>query len=59
MAIRIETKTTNAPLIGQSHWWGAPDLPANMPYPTVTIQDEDGNYEELLTFICQVRCEEI
>ncbi len=59
MAIRIETKATNAPLIGRSHWWGAPDLPADIPYPTVTLEDEDGNYEEPLTFICQVRCEEI
>lgn len=59
MAIRIETKTMKAPLIGKSHWWGAPDLPTDMPYPTVRVKDADGEYEEPLTFICQIKCEDI
>jgi len=60
MAIRIETRPTDQPLTGMSHWWGAPDLPADTPYPYVTVgEGTDDEYEEPLTFVCQIRCEDI
>ena len=38
--------------MAQSHWWGFPDLPESVDWPA----NEDG---DLLTFICQIRLEEI
>ena len=32
MPIIIHTHETERPLIGKSHWWGAPDLPADTPF---------------------------
>ncbi len=58
--IRIETFPCSESLVGLSHWWGAPDLPEDMPYPCVTVCDDDGEeYEESLTFVCQIRCSDI
>ena len=59
MAISITTHTTQEDLTGKSHWWGAPDLPDNVPYPCITCEDEEGTYEEPLTFVCQIRCADI
>lgn len=59
MAIKLLTQPSARPLVGKSHWWGAPDLPADVPYPTVTVADGDEVYEEPLTFVCQIRCDEI
>ncbi len=58
MAIKLMTQLTSKSLVGKSHWWGAPDLPEDVPYPTVEVNDGDEVYEEPLTFICQIRCEE-
>ncbi len=59
MAIAFITKETAENLTGKTHWWGAPDLPKDIPYPCVTLQDEDGKYEEPLTFLCQIRLKDI
>ncbi len=60
MGLKIETFPCVEPLVGQSHWWGAPDLPEDVPYPTVTLCDEHGEeYGEPLTFICQIRCSDL
>ncbi len=59
MAIIINTQPTTETLIGESHWWGAPDLPPDLPYPYVIVGDGKDNYPEPLTFICQIRCEDI
>ena len=56
MPIIIHTHETERPLIGKSHWWGAPDLPADTPFPYVTL---DNGTPEPLTFVCQIRCEDI
>lgn len=58
MAIKITTRKTAEDLAGKSHWWGFADLPENVDYPCYTPADEDG-YEDTLTFICQIRCEDI
>ena len=59
--IKINTRPSKENLVGRSHWWGAPDLPADMPYPYVTVGDDDDedSYPEPLTFICQIRLSDI
>lgn len=58
--IKIETYVADNPLTGLSKWWGQPDMPDDLDYPEVTLTDEDGEqYDEPLTFVCQIRCEDI
>lgn len=58
--IRIETHPTDSPLTGQSKWWGEPDMPETHDWPSVKVTDEDGEtYDDPLTVICQIRCEDI
>ena len=59
MAIKILLQETETELFCSSKWWGDPDLPADMEYPTVPVTDEDGSYNYPLTFICQIDCEDI
>lgn len=58
MAIGIQTHRTVEDLSGKSHWWGFPDLPEGTAYPVRGETDEDG-LEDTLTFICQIRLEDI
>lgn len=44
---------------GSSKWWGAPDLPAGHPYPVVPCSEDGDDWDEPLTFLCQIRCEDI
>lgn len=57
--IKMTTIECTSPLTGRSKWWGAPDMPPDMPYPYVMEKDGDEEYPEPLTFICQIRLEEI
>jgi uncharacterized protein YwqG len=58
--IRIVTQETNEPLTGKSKWWGEPDMPEELDWPAVSVTDEEGEtYDDPLTFICQLRCEDI
>ena len=59
MAIKINLQETDTELFCSSKWWGDPDLPADMEYPTVEVTDEDGTYDYPLTFVCQIDCEDI
>lgn len=62
MMINLKTRPVpdDEPLFGQSKWWGEVDLPEDMPYPEVTVTDEGGDtWDEPLTFICQIRCEDL
>ena len=52
MAIKINIQPSAQDLVGKSHWWGFPDLPEACEWPC----NEDG---DLLTFICQIRLEDI
>ena len=58
MAIAIHFGATAAGdgLFGQSKWWGFPDMPEEMEYPAVPVREE---YEDPLTFICQIRCSDL
>lgn len=51
MAIRMNLQKTERILFCGSKWWGDPDMPENMQYPTVE--------DYPLTFICQINCEDI
>ena len=53
MAIKINIQPTTVDLVGKSHWWGFPDLPEAFEWPSRR------DSETLLTFICQIRLEEI
>lgn len=53
MAIKINIRPTSENLSGKSHWWGFPDLPEDVEWPY------DKGSGTLLTFICQIRLEEI
>ena len=59
MAIKIITKQTGESLKAKSHWWGFPDLPDGIDFPLLpeAVCDDEG--EDLMTFICQIRMEEI
>ena len=60
MAIGFRLKKTERILFCGSKWWGDPDFPEQMEYPTVKVKDEDGETIDYpLTFICQINCEDI
>ena len=52
MALKIHIQPITEELTGKSHWWGFPDLPETFEWPC----NADG---ELLTFVCQIRLEEL
>lgn len=59
MAIRLTLKKTERILFCGSKWWGDPDLPENMQYPVMKVEEEGDSFEYPLTFICQINCEDI
>lgn len=58
MAIKIITKATKDSLTAKSHWWGFPDLPEGIDFPTMH-QQAYNKETDLLTFICQIKLEDI
>lgn len=59
MAIRISLQKSERVLFCGSKWWGDPDMPENMQYPTVEVTEEGETYDYPLTFVCQINCEDI
>lgn len=64
MAMKIITGHSDNPLTFKSHWWGFPDLPERVCFPVFSepesnIGSENDESEDLLTFICQIRMEDI
>lgn len=59
MAVKINLQPSETELFCSSKWWGDPDLPADMEYPTAPAEDEDGPFDYPLTFLCQIDCEDI
>jgi uncharacterized protein YwqG len=57
--IAIKTQSAEGNLFGQSKWWGFPDLPEELDWPSVPVNDDGDEYDDPLTFICQIRCEEL
>lgn len=59
MAIRLDFNHSDKDLFGRSKIWGSPDMPESLRYPTSTCEGDGETYENPLTFICQIRCEDI
>ena len=59
MAIKLELKKTERILFCGSKWWGDPDMPENMQYPTMEVTEEGEKFDYPLTFVCQINCEDI
>ena len=58
--IHIETQPADNPLTGQSKWWGEPDMPVGFDWPAMRVTDGEGEtYDDPLTFVCQIRCDDI
>ena len=59
MAIKITLESTETELFCSSKWWGDPDLPFDMEYPTAVAEEDGESFDYPLTFICQIDCEDI
>jgi uncharacterized protein YwqG len=59
MAIKLSLNKTERILFCGSKWWGDPDMPENMQYPTIEVTEDGETFEYPLTFICQINCEDI
>lgn len=59
MAIKLSFNRTERILFCASKWWGDPDMPANMEYPTIEVTEDGETYDYPLTFLCQINCEDI
>jgi uncharacterized protein YwqG len=59
MAISIKAKKSERILFCASKWWGDPDMPENMEYPTIQVEDEGETFDYPLTFVCQINCEDL
>ena len=59
MAIKLTLNQTDRVLFCGSKWWGDPDMPEGMTYPTVQVTEDGETYDYPLTFICQINCEDI
>lgn len=59
MAIKLKSKKTDVDLAGCSKIWGFPDLPDSVPYPEVEVEVDGEKFVNPLTFICQIRCQDL
>ena len=59
MPIKIKLQSSDTELFCRSKWWGDPDLPADMDYPTAPAEEDDETFDYPLTFLCQIDCEDI
>ncbi len=59
MAIKLTLNKTERILFCGSKWWGDPDMPENMQYPTMEVTEDGETYDYPLTFVCQINCEDI
>ena len=59
MAIKLTLNQTDRVLFCGSKWWGDPDMPENMQYPTIEVTEDGETYDYPLTFVCQINCEDI
>lgn len=59
MAIKLTLQHSERVLFCGSKWWGDPDMPENMQYPTIEVTEDGETFDYPLTFICQINCEDI
>ena len=57
--IKIKTEPSEDVLYGESKWWGFPDLPDELDWPTVKADDDGEEFDDPLTFICQIKCADL
>ena len=57
--INLTTAPSDDVLYAQSKWWGFPDLPDDLDWPTVEAEDDGEVFDDPLTFVCQIRCKEL
>ncbi|MBO4469516.1 MAG: DUF1963 domain-containing protein [Bacteroidales bacterium] len=57
--IKIKTEPSEDVLYGESKWWGFPDLPDELDWPTVQANDDGELFDDPLTFICQIKCSDL
>ena len=57
--IKITTSPTEDPQFGQSKWWGEPDMPETLVYPEALVTEDGDSWQDPLTFVCQIRLEDI
>lgn len=59
MSIQFSFQKQSAPLTSISKMWGYADMPDSLDYPTIPYEDEGEEYHDPLTFLCQIRLEDI
>jgi uncharacterized protein YwqG len=59
MAIKLTLQHSERVLFCASKWWGDPDMPENMQYPTIEVTEDGETFDYPLTFVCQINCEDI
>ena len=59
MALKLTLKHSERVLFCGSKWWGDPDMPENMQYPTIEVTEDGETFDYPLTFVCQINCEDI
>lgn len=59
MAIKLNFSKTDSNLFGRSKMWGSPDMPDSLDYPEVAVNDGGELVDDPMTFICQIRLEDI
>ena len=59
MAIKFSLERVETELFCSSKWWGDPDFPVDMEYPTFPVVEDGEAYDYPLTFVCQIDCEDI
>ena len=59
MAVRIRLERTETELFCSSKWWGDPDFPLDMEYPSFPVEEAGESYDYPLTFVCQIDCDDI
>lgn len=59
MSIKLLFSNTGQDLTGQSKIWGCPDLPDTLPYPEIPYEEDGEKHADPMSFICQIRLEDI
>ena len=59
MAIKLNFTKTDSDLTGCSKMWGCPDLPDTLSFPEVAVDDDGELVDDPMTFICQIKLEDI
>ena len=59
MSVKLLFSKAQGDCFSESKWWGFPDMPDSLEYPMIEISEDGETYRDPLTFICQIRCDDI